>query len=208
MELDDFHCFFQHKTFYNSTKNAVLLQQDEMKSKEKEKTNVLVCTSCSLTADKTHPNKLLISPTLLKAKCLNGNANEDQACIISHPIHHCHRMVPDGYRRGKQEEVCILSCILNITCHYKSWNNCSKYFFIFIWRSRWKRRKPNQFIGHFNGHRIKECKSDPGVWKHEVRREIRPIFLWCSTAKCPTLHFLKWKSLDSESREKHFSHCE
>lgn len=51
-------------------KNAVLLQQDEMKSKKREKTNVLACTSCFLTADKTHPNKLLISPTLSKQNVL------------------------------------------------------------------------------------------------------------------------------------------
>lgn len=100
----------QHKKLQLATKlfwiekYAVLLQQDETKSKKKGKTKVFACTKCSLPASKDHPGEMLLSSTLSKPKYL-----------------HCHRMVPDGYRSGELEEVCILSCVFNIRCHYRSW---------------------------------------------------------------------------------------
>lgn len=140
-----------------------------MKSKKKGKTNVFACTKCSLRASKDHLGEMLLSSTLSMSKYL-----------------HCHRMVPDGYRSGEMEEVffLFLTCIFNIRCHYKSWRRsvrlftlmysnvkknleishvfqgqwmpCSKHFFTFTWRYRWKRRKHNQDAGYFNVHSIKE----------------------------------------------------
>lgn len=103
-----------------SWKNAVLLQQDEMESKNRGKTNVFACTNCCLPAGKAHSGELLISSILSKLKYLHGTSNKGQACIIPHSTQPCHRNVPDGYRSGELEEVCILSCILNIRCHYTS----------------------------------------------------------------------------------------
>jgi len=57
-------------------KNAVLFQQDKMKSKKKGKTNLFACTNCSLPAGKAHPGKLLISFMLSKSKCLHGNSKK------------------------------------------------------------------------------------------------------------------------------------